>query len=118
VTLRLLPPLDGGQDRSRPPRRRSPNSLAPDERRNLRQALKNLRLRFGSWSCLAEVMDVSVDTLKEAAGQGAGHGSPGIALRAARAAGSTIEAVLSGKLSPLGGACPSCGASSAARRSA
>ena len=73
----------------------------------------NLRLRFGSWSCLAEAMDVSQATLATAA-TGRGRGSPGLALRAARAAGSTVEAILEGKITPAN-ACPHCGARGAER---
>jgi hypothetical protein len=53
-------------------------------------------------------MDVSEGTLSNAA-TCRGRGSPGLALRAARAAGSTVEAILSGKISPAG-ACAHCGA--------
>ena len=112
--LRIVHPAREGQG-TRPPRRPSPNALTHDERRNLCQALKNLRLRFGSWSCLAEVMDISEATLSSAA-TGRGRGSPGLALRAARAAGSTVEAILSGKLTPAG-SCPLCGASAERRAS-
>ena len=112
--LRLVhPPPEGGQA-TRSPRRLSHNSLTPDERRHLRQALKNLRLRFGTWSCLAEVMGVPEGSLVNAASSKRGLGSPGLALRAARAAGSTVEAVLAGKLTPAG-VCPTCGAAKEAR---
>jgi hypothetical protein len=100
MSLRLVRPPGEGQAFRPPRRRKDVLSLTPDERRNLRQALKNLRLRFGSWSCLAEVMDVPVQSLTAASSSRPGFGSYGLALRAARAAGSTIEAVLSGKLTP------------------
>jgi len=113
--LKLVhPPPPGGQGPRPRRRRKDVLSLTPDERRNLRQALKNLRLRFGTWACLAEVMDVPVLSLKAAASPRPGFGSYGLALRAARAAGSTIEAILSGKLTPAG-ACPHCGAKDAER---
>ena len=115
MSLRLVRPPEEGQATRPSPRRSGINSLTPDERRNLRQALKNLRLRFGTWSCLAEVMGVPVSSLKKAATAPVGAGSAAMALRAARAAGSTVEAVLSGKLTPAG-SCPHCGASSAATR--
>jgi len=87
--------------------------LSADEHRNLRQVLKNLRLRYGSWSCLGEVMGIRPGSLAAAATRN-GHGSAAIALRAARAAGSTVEAVLAGKLIPAG-VCPTCGAAKEAR---
>ena len=111
--LRLVQPPVGGQP-TRPPRRRKDVlSLTSDERRNLRQALQNLRLRYGSWPCLAEVMDVPVATLICASSRRKG-GSAILALRAAKAAGSTVEALLAGKLTPAG-SCPNCGGNVARR---
>ncbi len=108
--LHLVHPEPQGQAPVR--RRRQPSgvlSLTLPEHRNLRQALLNLRLRFGGWDVLAAVMAVPIATVAGAAGRSLKAGSPGLALRAARAAGSTVEAILSGKLTPAG-ACPHCGA--------
>jgi hypothetical protein len=64
-----------------------------------------------------QVMDVPVLCLKAAASSRQGFSSYGLALRAARAAGSTMEAVLSGKRTPAG-SCPHGGAYDARRRAA
>ena len=108
--LRLVHPAQEGQS-TRPPKGRRCSgvlSLTQDERRNLRQALMNLQMRYGSWSCLAEVMGVPVSTLLNARNPRRRKGSPGLALRAAKAAGTTVEHILSGKIAPVG-TCPTCG---------
>lgn len=107
--LRLVKPPTGGQG-TRPPggrRRKTVQSLTAEESRHLRAALKNLRWAYGSWSCLAEVMDVSVDCLSSVA-YGKCPGSPGLALRAAQAGGMHVETLLSGTLTAAG-RCPTCG---------
>ncbi len=105
--LRLVHPALEGQGTRPSKGRRRPDclSLTPDETRHLRAALVNLRRAYGSWSCLAEVMGVSVATLT-----GARYNpvSPGLALRAARAAGMHLETLLSGALSAAG-RCTACG---------
>ena len=101
--LRLVHPAPKGQETPRRQRRRDIHSLTKDERRHLRAALLNLRRAYGSWACLADAMGQSIHTLQSTA-----SGSPGLALRAARAGGMSVEAVLSGKLSPAG-RCEACG---------
>jgi hypothetical protein len=111
VQLYLIPP-DGGQGEGAPARRRrrpaSCLSLTPTQRKRLRAALKNLRTAYGSWSCLAEVMGVSVACL-EGIARGRDHGSPGTAQRAAKAAGVTVEQLLGGLAAA--DRCPTCGRS-------
>ncbi|WP_437329598.1 transcriptional regulator [Sorangium sp. So ce381] len=111
MQLYLIPP-DGGQGEGAPARRRrrsaSCNSLTPTQRKRLRAALKNLRVAYGSWSCLAEVMDVSVACL-EGIARGRDHGSPGTVQRAAKAAGITVEQLLGGLAAA--DRCPTCGRS-------
>lgn len=105
--LRLVHPAREGQA-TRPPRHpKTVMSLTDPERRALRIALKNLRRAFGSWSCLAEVLGVSAASV-EAVANGHDRGSPGLALRAARASGVPIERILSGKLAAAD-RCPTCG---------
>ncbi|WP_437958405.1 helix-turn-helix transcriptional regulator [Sorangium sp. So ce119] len=102
----------GEQEGERAPKRRrrpaSCNSLTPTQRKRLRAALKNLRTAYGSWSCLAEVMGVSVACL-EGIARGRDHGSPGTAQRAAKAAGITVEQLLGGLAAA--DRCPTCGRS-------
>lgn len=107
--LRLVkPPTEGeGARPSRGRRRVTIYSLTSDESRHLRTALQNLRWAYGSWSCLAAVMDVSAKVLSLVA-SGRRPGSPGLALRAAQAAGMHVETLLTGTLTSAG-RCPTCG---------
>ncbi|WP_437836663.1 helix-turn-helix domain-containing protein [Sorangium sp. So ce1153] len=107
MQLYLIPP-DGGQGERVPPRRRPCLSLTPVQRKRLRAALRNLRKAYGSWSCLAEVMGMAVDSLKGIA-YGRDSGSPGTAQRAAKAAGVTVEQLLGGLTAA--DRCPTCGRS-------
>jgi hypothetical protein len=114
--LRLVHPAREGQEGGDPPRRRrrrTCNSLTRDERRHLAVALHNLRRAYGSWDCLAEVMGVEAGALCDA-GSPRSKASPGLALRAARAAGMSVEAILGGKISAAG-RCETCGARVGAR---
>ena len=103
--LRLVHPAPEGQGSrtSKRRRRRDVHSLTHDEKRHLRAALQNLRRAYGTWACLADVMGVSLHALTSHA-----SGSPGLALRAARAGGMSVEAVLTGALSSAG-RCETCG---------
>lgn len=107
--LRLVHPPTGGNGGDPPKRRRTLDlhTLTPTERQHLRAVLKNLRRAYGSWACLAEVMGVSQVTLERSASKKS-CASPGLALRAARAAGMHVETMLSGELSSAG-RCPTCG---------
>ena len=110
MQLYLIPP-DGGQGEGAPKRRRrsaSCLSLTPTQRKRLRAALKNRRAAYGSWSCLAEVMGVSVACVEAIAG-GRDAGSPATAQRAAKAAGITVEQLLGGLAAA--DRCPTCGRS-------
>jgi transcriptional regulator with XRE-family HTH domain len=102
--LRLVRPLEEHQ---RSPRR---GCLTDLEHLHLARTIRHLsRTRFGSMEQLAAAADVSVSTLKGAALTRRGWGSAGLALRIARAAGVSVEDVLSGTLVPVPH-CPACGA--------
>lgn len=105
--LRVVPAPTGSQGGDPPVRRVRPiPSLTDVERMRLRAALRNLRALYGSWSCLAEVMGVHEDSLCNIVG---GRQTPGadMARRAAKAAGTTLDMLLTG---PTGaGKCPLCG---------
>ncbi|AUX21612.1 transcriptional regulator [Sorangium cellulosum] len=110
MQLYLIPP-DGGQGGRAPARRpyhRSRSlSLTDVERMRLRAAVRNLRALYGTWACLAEVMGVSAGTLQQlASGNGGSHA---MALRAAKAAGVSLDQIL-GRLTPAD-RCPTCGRS-------
>jgi plasmid maintenance system antidote protein VapI len=64
-----------------------------EEQTKARAALRNLVRSYGSRSCLAEVMGLSPDTLKDAIG-GRGRVTPAVLIRASRAAGVPIETML------------------------
>lgn len=105
--LRLVHPAREGQEDRRPSkRRRATVSLTAEETRHLRATLRNLARAYGSWSCLAEVMGVKLDLLRNVLSRAAG---PGVAIRAARAGGMSVEAILSGALTEAG-RCKTCGA--------
>jgi hypothetical protein len=92
-----------------PARQRRPRSpvlrLTDTERMRLRAALRNLRALYGSWSCLAEAMAVSAGTIQQiASGNGGSHA---MALRAAKAAGVTLDQILGRPA--VAGKCPHCG---------
>ena len=81
--------------------------LALEEFGRLRSAVRNLYKQFGSsWSCIAAVLDVSAGGLQDIA-RGRNRGSANVALRVARVAGISVEALLSGLVDA--GKCSHCG---------
>ncbi|WP_437294753.1 transcriptional regulator [Sorangium sp. So ce426] len=68
--------------------------------------MRHLRAAYGSWSCLAAVMGMAEVSI-EGIANGRYNGSPATALRAAKAAGVTVEQLL-GDLAPVH-RCPTCG---------
>lgn len=108
--LRIVHPRPSGQATD-PPKRRGyspPMTLTPDEVRHVRAALHNLRRAFGGWSCLSAATDIPVGTLVGAATKRAYRASGTLAIRVAKAAGTSVEAVLTGALNAAG-RCPTCG---------
>jgi hypothetical protein len=96
-----------GQGTALPAARRASIILTDTEQMRLRAALRNLRALYGSWECLAEVMGVNPKTLANVAS--GRRSSPRMAVRAARAAGSTVDRILGGIA--VADRCPSCGRS-------
>lgn len=91
----------------RPPTEtRRSSDLTPEEQSNTRTALRFLAKRLGTWEALAKAMGANRATVELAARRGTV--SAGIALRAARVAGASVEDVLAGRW-PVAGACPHCG---------
>lgn len=110
--LKLVHPAREGQDGGDPPRKRKrPRripQLTPDESRHLQTATRNLHKAFGSsWPCLSAVTGVAACTLEQI-GNGRSRGSVAVALFVARAAGVSVECLLSGKLTDMS-KCPACG---------
>ena len=96
----------GGQGIVLPAARRASIILTDTEQMRLRAALRNLRALYGSYACLAEVMGVSPKSLANVAS--GRRSSPGMAVRAAKAAGVTVERLLGAPVSA--DRCAHCGA--------
>lgn len=107
--LRLLPKPGEGQGTDPPKRRKGTRSrslsLTADEVRHMRAALKNITRAYGGRDVLALVMGVPADTLSNAMGR---RPSGTFALRLARAAGVSVESILTGSFTAAG-RCPTCG---------
>jgi len=96
---------------SKPARRkfqRSAPALTPEQQAKARAALNNMRLAYGGWAPLAEVMGASVGAVKQSA-TGARSMSGDMLIRLCRAGGLSVDAMLEAKLTSSG-RCASCGA--------
>ena len=103
--LRLVHPAREGQSTRPPKGSRATVTLTAEETRHARVALRNLSRAYGSWGCLAAAMEVPVHSLKNAMRRPIG---PGLAMRTARAAGMSVEAILTGQINAAG-RCTACG---------
>ena len=109
--LRIVHPAPAGQGADPPGRRKGRRRpalfLTNEEVRHVRIALKNAARAYGGTDVLAMVMGLPKGTLYQATKPR--HRPSGIlAIRLAKAAGVSIEAVLSGTLSAAG-RCETCG---------
>ncbi|WP_437855115.1 helix-turn-helix domain-containing protein [Sorangium sp. So ce363] len=106
--MKVVPIRGGGRQGGDPPsaRPRPTLSMGGEEAQRLRAALRSLRSMAGSTRCLAEML-----------GMGEGHlqniicgrrPSYGVAVRAAKLAGVTVERLLGGLAAA--DRCPTCGA--------
>ena len=105
MTLRLV-----GKDPPKKPKggpRHESIVLTPDEQRKARQAIRNLKDHFGSWTCLANAMGMRTKSLINAVSGRYGL-SPAVLLRAMRASGLGFDDLLGGP-APAG-RCRACGA--------
>src|SRR5690349_16195334 len=95
----------------RPPRERGDriDALTSELRANVRRTMDILRTKHGDWKRVARVMGVSYQALMRAL-TGTGKPGAGVAVRAARLAGVTVEDVLSGAFAKIW-VCPTCGRS-------
>lgn len=109
--LYLIKPPSGGEPTD-PPRKRgclSPAlSLTNDEVRHLRAGLHNLRRACGGWAVVGKLTGIPKDTLARAACSSGPRPGAALALRVAKAAGMSVEALLSGVITEAG-RCPTCG---------
>lgn len=88
-------------------RPRATVSLTDAEALRLRAALRSMRGLFGTWACLADAMGVKLKTLQAFLYSDRQGASPGLALAAARAAGTTVDALVGAPRDA--GRCPHCG---------
>jgi len=109
--LRLVHPRPAGQGTDPPARRKGSRSaalfLTPDETRLVRAALRNTGRAYGGQAVLATVMGIPHAAVKRAAGARR-RLSGTFAIRLARAAGVSVESILTGALTAAG-RCPTCG---------
>jgi hypothetical protein len=119
--LTLVHPAREGQGTDPPKRRRFARApalvLQTEERRHLRAALHNLRRTLGSWARVASTLGVSLKAVEQASSKNSPKGGAALALLVARAAGTTVEALLRGTLGDAD-RCPTCGATFTGRRAA
>lgn len=109
--LRLVHPAREGQDplaRRRKGTKPDALSLTPEEHRHVRAALRNTARAYGGLDVLAIVLAVPVKTLYRIGVPSRGI-SGTFAIRLARAAGVSVEALLSGTVADAS-RCPTCGA--------
>lgn len=109
MPLRLLPKPGAGQD---PPKRRKRPSaaliLSDEEVRHVRQALKNLAFALGGNDVTAQVLGISKNSVNGAKNGPKHRPSGTLAIRIAKAAGVSVESILTGAVT-LTGRCPTCG---------
>jgi hypothetical protein len=106
--LRLVRPSNAGQGTRPPKGRPAANPLTNAEQQRVRAALRNLRALYGSWSCLSSVMGVARGSLENVV-HGVKPVSAAMALRAARAAGKPLDALIGAPCAT--DRCPRCGRS-------
>ena len=110
--LRLVHPAPSGQgtgtSKGRRPRPSPALVLSDEEVRHVRAALRNTARAYGGNAVLAEVMGVPPDTISGVLTSRKHRASGTFAIRLARAAGTSVEAVLTGAISAAG-RCDTCG---------
>lgn len=110
--LRIVHPAREGQGTDPPARRPRSRAaslfLTGEECQRFRASLRNIARAYGGYAVLAQVMSVPVKTLYKAANR---RSRPAgiLAIRLAKAGGTTVEAVIGGQLEDSG-RCKACGA--------
>lgn len=108
MALHLVrPQREGQENRSSRRKQSSALSLTPRESNRVRAAIRTLRRAYGGYDVLASVMGIYPATLQEIVRRRS-PGSFGVAVLLARAAGISLEALLSPLKSVA--VCPTCGA--------
>lgn len=106
--LRLVHPAPKGQETRTSKKKRFKTNFPPAQAARIRALLRNLRTAYGSWECLAAVTGYAKTSLSSAATKPE-RASYSFVVQLARAAGMTVEEVLSPRLAPVVGCCPTCG---------
>jgi hypothetical protein len=105
--LRLVKPP--GQEPPRPPGRRSPAlMLSTDEVRRVRASIRNTAHAYGGLDVLASILGLPAKSLYNVAGSRAHMPSGTFAIRLAKAAGVSVESILTGAITEAG-KCKACG---------
>jgi hypothetical protein len=106
------PPPRGGQTTDPPQRRKGARSaslfLTPDEARHTRAAARAAARAYGGADVLAAVLGVPIRKVREATRPNGRPMSGTFAIRLAKVAGLSVEAVITGKLGEAG-RCATCG---------
>ncbi len=110
--LRLVHPAPAGQgpgtSKGRRPRPSPALVLSDEEVRHVRAAVRNTARAYGGNAVLAEVMGVPADTISGVLTSRKHRASGTFAIRLARAADVSVEAILTGAISAAG-RCDACG---------
>jgi hypothetical protein len=109
--LRIVHPAPVGQGTATPKRRRGPSpclSLTAEEVRHLRAATRNAVRAYGSASALAAVVGVPAQTIHTVTAAKGPRPSGTLAIRIAKAAGMSVEAMIGPALNEIG-RCEACG---------
>ena len=97
-----------GSSKVRRPRPSPALVLSDEEVRHVRAAVRNTARAYGGNAVLADVMGVPADTISGILTSRKHRASGTFAIRLARAAGTSVEAVLTGAISAAG-RCGTCG---------
>lgn len=110
--LILVHPAPAGQgpgsSKGRRPRPSPALVLSDEEVRHVRAAVRNIARAYGGNAVLADVMGVPADTISGVLTSRKHRASGTFAIRLARAAGASVEAILTGALSEAA-RCNTCG---------
>lgn len=104
--LRLVHPAPKGKVSAHPKGRRHPAlTPTPEEQQRIKAALEYLRVAYGGYDVLANVVGVPVTMLQQAKCRGVSYA---LAILLARAAGVSVEQILRPGVQEAG-KCPVCG---------
>ena len=106
--LRLVRLLATSESPARRKRRRREHVFTAAQEAWIRIALRNARVAFSTWECLADAMGIGSDTLSDAV-SGRNRISAELVIRFASATGLSVDGLLHPSIEAAG-KCPTCGA--------